>query len=178
MRLALLTTLALLPTAAFAQAGSQTLQASAAEPTAFVRAASPVASAATPAANTPPEHLHDVLKTTVISPVLDESIAEGGSITYTLSNSGSLPEFTGPVVTHTVGRTLPADQAANSTAHVVLSVTVDAQGKPWEIAVVRSAGAGIDKGTIDAVKQYRFKPAIYKNSPTVSHINVELELQK
>ena len=181
MRLALLATLALLPSAAFAQAGSQTtLQAGltkpSVQPAAFVRA-SAVEAPAAGVARTP--QLHDVLKATLVSPETDVALAKGGTLSYNLAvDSSSKPVFTGPVLLHTVGRTLPADEVANSTADVTVSLTVDPQGLPQDIAVVHSAGETVDKGTIAAVSQYRFKPATMEDRPTLSHLILELKLQK
>lgn len=179
MRLALLTTLALLPTAAFAQAGSQTtLQASLSQPAAFVHGAA-ASSASEPNVALAAPRLHDVLKTQLSSPAMDVSLAQGGSLVYALAgdNKGTT-SFVAPVLVHTVGRALPVNAAENSNAKVVLELAVDAEGKPADIRVLRSGGAGVDKGTIAAVRQYRFKPATYENSPAVAHLTLEIALQK
>lgn len=181
MRLALLTTLALLPAAAFAQTASQTtMTASLAQPVGFARvsASSTSNSAATPSVALAPVHLHDVLKTELVSRQMDESIAQGGSITYKLMGYDAKPEFVPPVLVHTVGRTLPADEAATSDAKVVLGFTVDVQGRPCDIRVLHSDNTAVDKGTVDALRQYRFKPATYDNSPAVAHLTMEISLQK
>ncbi len=179
MRLALVTTLALLPAAAFAQSSSQTtMVAGLAQPAGLSRAASASSSPATPSVALAPLHLHDVVKTAMVSVQMDESIAQGGSISYTLMGSDSQPEFVPPVLIHTVGRTMPVEEASNSDAKVLLGFTVDVQGRPCDIRVLRSDSAAVDKGTIDAVSQYRFKPATFQNAPAVAHLTMEISLQK
>jgi len=42
----------------------------------------------------------------------------------------------------------------------LVSVIVDAQGKPQNARVVRALGAGLDEKAIEAVNKYRFKPAM------------------
>lgn len=179
MRLALLTTLALLPTAAFAQAGSQTtLQARLSQPAAFAGAAAPATSSA-PAVALAAPHLHDVLKTELSSPTMDATLAQGGSLVYTLAGSNAdSSKLVAPVLVHTVGRALPVSAAENTDAKVVLELAVDVDGKPSDIRVLRSGGAAVDKGTIAAVSQYRFKPATYDNTPAVAHLTMEIALQK
>jgi len=56
---------------------------------------------------------------------------------------------------------------------------VDNRGVPREFAVVRSAGsADVDKGTVEALRQYRFQPATMNNLPIVAHLTMEIKLQK
>ena len=43
---------------------------------------------------------------------------------------------------------------------VIVGIIVDAQGNPQNVHVIRAIGYGLDEKAIEAVKQYRFKPAI------------------
>jgi TonB family protein len=43
---------------------------------------------------------------------------------------------------------------------VTISLIVDANGNPQNVHVARSLGMGLDEKAVEAVKQYRFKPAI------------------
>lgn len=47
----------------------------------------------------------------------------------------------------------------------IVSIIVDAQGLPQHVHVVRALGMGLDEKAIEAVKQYRFKPAYYQGHP-------------
>jgi protein TonB len=47
---------------------------------------------------------------------------------------------------------------------VIVSLIVDAQGNPQNVHVVRALGMGLDEKALEAVRQYKFKPAIEKAS--------------
>ena len=59
----------------------------------------------------------------------------------------------------------------------VLSLIVDAEGKPQNIQVVRALGMGLDEKAIEAAKQYKFKPAYFKGHPVASVINLEVNFR-
>jgi periplasmic protein TonB len=59
----------------------------------------------------------------------------------------------------------------------VLSLIVDAQGRPQNIQVIRALGMGLDEKAIDAAKQYKFKPAYFKGHPVASMINLEVNFR-
>jgi len=184
MRLFALTALALVPAAAFAQSPSQTtLQASMSNPVVFVKtSATPSATpAATPSvALASAGSFHDVVKASLTSEALDRAQAEGGTLSYSMfADKDSKPEFQAPKLVSVVGRKLPLDQATSSSADVTLELLVDNHGVPSEFKVVHSAGnAAVDKSTIEAVHQYRFKPATLNNVPVYAHLTMEVMLQK
>jgi protein TonB len=60
---------------------------------------------------------------------------------------------------------------------VVLSIIVDAQGNPQRIHVVRALGMGLDEKAIEAVRQYKFKPAMNGTRPVPVEINIEVNFQ-
>jgi protein TonB len=51
---------------------------------------------------------------------------------------------------------------------------VDDQGRPRDIRVVRGLGMGLDAKAIDAVKQWRFQPAMKDGRPVNVQISVEV----
>lgn len=59
----------------------------------------------------------------------------------------------------------------------VVSLIVDAQGNPQDIRVVRALGMGLDEKAIEAVKQYKFKPAMKNGHPVPIEINIEVNFQ-
>lgn len=59
----------------------------------------------------------------------------------------------------------------------VVSVIVDAQGNPQHIRVVRPLGMGLDEKAVEAVKQYRFKPAMYKGHPVPVEVDIEVNFR-
>jgi periplasmic protein TonB len=56
----------------------------------------------------------------------------------------------------------------------VLWLIVDQQGQPRDIRVIRSLGHGLDGRAIDAVKQWRFQPALKDGQPVNVQISVEV----
>lgn len=60
---------------------------------------------------------------------------------------------------------------------VTLSIIVDAQGNPQRIKIARPLGMGLDEKAIEAVKQYKFKPAMKDGKPVSVEINIEVNFQ-
>jgi len=61
--------------------------------------------------------------------------------------------------------------------NVLVSLIVDANGNPSNIQVVRSVDKGLDEKAIEAVSQYRFKPALLNGEPIPVALNVEVRFQ-
>jgi bla regulator protein BlaR1 len=59
----------------------------------------------------------------------------------------------------------------------VVSLIVDAQGNPQRVQVVRHLGKGLDKKAVEAVKQYRFKPAMLHGEPVAVEVNIEVNFR-
>lgn len=57
----------------------------------------------------------------------------------------------------------------------VLSMIVDEQGHPRDLRVVRGLGFGLDAKALDAVRQWRFQPALKDGKPVNVQISVEVE---
>jgi TonB family protein len=72
------------------------------------------------------------------------------------------------------------DQArrANLQGVVSIQLIVDSRGNPQDIRVVRHLGMGLDQKAIEAVRQYKFSPAIYQGHPVAVQmvINVNFHL--
>ena len=58
-----------------------------------------------------------------------------------------------------------------ATSSIMHSPTAHAQGNPQRIAVVRHLGMGLDQKAIEAVRQYRFKPATMRGQGVPVDIN-------
>jgi TonB family protein len=58
---------------------------------------------------------------------------------------------------------------------VVVSIIVDAQGNPQNPRVVRALGMGLDEKAVEAVKKYKFKPAM-KDGKTPVPVMVSIEV--
>src|SRR5205823_5797885 len=59
----------------------------------------------------------------------------------------------------------------------VLAVVVGPDGKTYDIKVARTLGKGLDEKAIEAVQQWRFKPAIKDGQPVSVAINVEVQFR-
>ena len=56
----------------------------------------------------------------------------------------------------------------------MLWLIVDDQGRPRDIRVVRGLGFGLDARAVEAVKQWRFQPAMKDGRPVNVQISVEV----
>ncbi len=57
---------------------------------------------------------------------------------------------------------------------VVLWLIVDADGRPRNVKVARSLGMGLDQKAIEAVRRWKFQPALKNGTPVAVQINVEV----
>jgi protein TonB len=60
---------------------------------------------------------------------------------------------------------------------VTVEIIVDAQGNPQNPRVVRPLGMGLDEKAIEAVRKYRFKPAMKDGKPVPVKISVEINFR-
>jgi TonB family protein len=59
----------------------------------------------------------------------------------------------------------------------VVSLIVDAQGSPQRVQVVRHLGMGLDEKAVEAVRQYKFKPATLQGKPVPVEVNIEVNFR-
>jgi len=61
---------------------------------------------------------------------------------------------------------------------VLVGLIVDAQGNPQSVHIVRALGMGLDEKAIEAVKKYKFKPAMRDGKAVaVSGVTVEVNFR-
>ncbi|MDP9038156.1 MAG: TonB family protein [Acidobacteriota bacterium] len=60
---------------------------------------------------------------------------------------------------------------------VLVDLIVDAQGRPQNVRVVRGVGMGLDEKALEAVRQYKFRPAMEGGKPVAVEMNVEVNFQ-
>lgn len=58
--------------------------------------------------------------------------------------------------------------------NVLVNIVVDTNGNPNHIRVIRSVGMGLDEKAMDAVRGYRFKPAMLNGVAVPVELNVEV----
>lgn len=80
-----------------------------------------------------------------------------------------------PVVIHRVAPDF-TDQARRVKFQGVASIglIVDAQGNPEDVHVVHPLGMGLDQKAVEAVRQYKFKPAMFQGHPVPVQMVVEV----
>ncbi len=59
----------------------------------------------------------------------------------------------------------------------VLWLVVGSDGRPRDIRIARSLGLGLDEKAIEAVKQWKFEPAMKDGRPVAVQINVEVDFR-
>jgi protein TonB len=66
---------------------------------------------------------------------------------------------------------------AKFSGDVEVYLIVDAQGNPSHIRVARGVGMGLDEKAIEAVRQYKFKPAMKDGKPVPVDLYIEVNFQ-
>ncbi len=85
---------------------------------------------------------------------------------------------TAPQLIHSVEPSFTDEaRAAHHTGVVSIGLIVDASGNPQAIHVVRPLGMGLDEKAIEAVRQYRFRPAVFKGHPVAVQMVVEVDFR-
>ena len=64
---------------------------------------------------------------------------------------------------------------ANYQGVVSIQLIVDANGNPENIQVIRHLGMGLDQKAIEAVHQYKFRPAMYQGHPVPVRLVVDVD---
>jgi TonB family protein len=84
-----------------------------------------------------------------------------------------------PQVVHSVDPDFTdAARQAKYEGAVAIQLIVDRQGNPQNIQVIRHLGMGLDEKAIEAVRQYKFRPAMFQGHPVPVQmvINVNFHL--
>jgi TonB family protein len=59
----------------------------------------------------------------------------------------------------------------------VVSLVVDAQGHPQNVQILRHLKMGLDEAAVEAVKQYKFKPATLEGKPVPVEVDMEVNFR-
>lgn len=83
-----------------------------------------------------------------------------------------------PILTHDVDPEYPeAAKKAKLSGFVLVALVVDSNGQPQNVRVERGMGNEFDQKAIEAVQQYRFKPATRNGEPVPVNLKVEVNFR-
>lgn len=81
-----------------------------------------------------------------------------------------------PLAVHTVQPEFTEDaRRANFQGNVQIRLIVDSQGNPQDVSLVSHLGMGLEEKAIEAVRQYKFKPAMYQGHPVSVQIVIDVD---
>jgi TonB family protein len=85
-----------------------------------------------------------------------------------------------PVVLDTAEISLPSGMldALPAGAQVGLELTVDQNGAPQNIRVVKSPNQSLDASVVDAVRHFRFRPGTMDNKPIPVDLNLTVTIAR
>ena len=87
-------------------------------------------------------------------------------------------DVTAPVLVHSVDAEFSKKaKDAKYQGVSVVSLIVDAQGRPEHVHTIRKLGMGLDEKAIEAVRQYKFDPAMRKGKPVAVAIKIEVNFR-
>jgi TonB family protein len=80
-----------------------------------------------------------------------------------------------PTVIHSIDPEFTEEaRSANFQGDCAIQLIVDAQGNPQNVHVVRHLAMGLDDKAVAAVRQYRFRPAMYQGHPVAVQIVIDV----
>ena len=83
-----------------------------------------------------------------------------------------------PQVIHSVDPEFTASaRSANYQGTVSIQLIVDSQGNPQNVRIIRHLGMGLDEKAIQAVKQYRFRPAMYQGHSVAVQMIIDIDFR-
>ena len=81
-------------------------------------------------------------------------------------------DVSAPVLIHSV-----EPESSEKAGEVLVNLWVDVHGNPSHVHVIHGAGMGLDEKAIEAVHQYKFKPAMKNGKPVMVELNVVVKFQ-
>lgn len=83
-----------------------------------------------------------------------------------------------PIVIHTVDPEFSETaRQAKFSGDVEVYLWVDENGNPQHVKVVRGVGMGLDEKAVEAIRQYKFKPATLNGKPVTVDLYIEVRFQ-
>ncbi len=66
---------------------------------------------------------------------------------------------------------------AKFSGNVLVDLIVDENGQPSHVRVARGVGMGLDEKAVEAVRQYKFKPATKDGKPVKVELSIDVNFQ-
>ena len=87
-------------------------------------------------------------------------------------------DVSAPVLIHSVQPKL-SEKARNAKVDgsALVNLYVDVNGNPSHIRVIRGVGLDLDESAVEAVRRYKFKPAMKDGKPVMVEMNIEVNFQ-
>lgn len=88
---------------------------------------------------------------------------------------------TSPHLIYTTPVSIPADELPSTpgtSTKVVLKVNLDEGGSPSAVQVIHSVNPSIDARVINAVRQFRWTPAVLNNKTVADEITLTVDVQR
>jgi TonB family protein len=126
-----------------------------------------------------PVTVREYVSTQLTEDFTQEALRRGGSLVNGFG--GSEPnEIIAPKLTRTVVLQLSDDDLAATPdmSRVVVNGTVDEYGFLRNLSVTSSAGAAVDKKALEAVNGFRYKPATVNNQPVQAAVSIAIKIEK
>lgn len=89
----------------------------------------------------------------------------GGGVSAPVATYSPLPEFSEEA------------RKAKVAGSVLVYLQVDENGRPTHVRVARGIGLGLDEKAVEAVRQYKFKPAMKDGHPVAVELAVEVDFK-
>jgi len=83
-----------------------------------------------------------------------------------------------PIVIHSVEPEFSEEaRRAKFSGNVQVYLWIDEQGNPSHVRVIRGVGMGLDEKAVEAVRQYKFKPAMQNGKPVKVDMYIDVNFQ-
>lgn len=92
-------------------------------------------------------------------------------------------DVSAPVLTSSVEPKMSEEaRHAHVRGSVVVKINLDKNGNPTHVHVIRGigpngVGMGLDESAVEAVRQYKFKPAMKNGKPVMVELNIEVRFE-
>jgi TonB family protein len=92
------------------------------------------------------------------------------AVTLAKTQEPSTPSFEPAAVVSSAEPVYPAMAIGSGT--VVLAVSIDAAGEIQHVKVIKGSGGGFESSALEAIKEWKFKPAMLEGKPISSVVPV------